>query len=240
MWLGDRSIGAVGSRVDERRIAVGSRVEAHEDPSVSGTKRVAAADVAEQTAEAEAVPSFDAIYREQRGRLLAVVRSVIGDSDELEDVLQLVFIEIHRCLPRFEGRSRLSTWLYRIAVNVALQHLRKRRRKRWLVLGPTGDEGRHEAAPVDDSLRAEDRALLREVVRSLDVLTDKKRVVWQLHELQGLEPQEIGEILEIPTNTVRSRLLAARREVMDDLERRGIVSVSGARDVAPLKKEAKP
>lgn len=182
-------------------------------------------------AEGEAVPSFEAIYREQRGRLFAVVRSVIGDSDELEDVLQLVFIEVHRCLPRFEGRSRLSTWLYRIAVNVALQHLRKRRRKRWLVLGPTGEEAKLHAAPGDDHLRAEDRALLREVMRSLDVLTEKKRVVWQLHELQGLEPQEIGEILDIPTNTVRSRLLAARKEVMDDLERRG---VTGQR------KEAKP
>jgi len=186
--------------------------------------------------EAEAVPTFETIYREQRGRLLAVVRSVVGESDELEDVLQLVFIEVHRCLPRFEGRSRLSTWLYRIAVNVALQHLRKRRRKRWLVLGPTGDEVKREATPVDDHLRAEDRALLREVMRSLDVLTDKKRVVWQLHELQGLEPQEIGEILDIPTNTVRSRLLAARHEVMEDLERRGILDPRATHN----RKEAKP
>lgn len=197
--------------------------------SAAATKPAAPAERAEE------VPSFETLYREQRGRLLAVVRSVIGESDELEDVLQLVFIEIHRCLPRFEGRSRLSTWLYRIAVNVALQHLRKRRRKRWLVLGPTGDEVKHEAAPVDDHLRAEDRALLREVMRSLDVLTEKKRVVWQLHELQGLEPQEIGEILEIPTNTVRSRLLAARNEVMEDLERRGILSRPN-----PKNKEAKP
>ncbi len=185
-------------------------------------------------AEAELeVPTFEAIYREQRGRLLAVVRSVIGDSDELEDVLQLVFIEIHRCLPRFEGRSRLSTWLYRISVNVALQHLRKRRRKRWLVLGAAGDEEKRHVSLVDDNLRLEDRQLLREVERALDVLSDKKRVVWQLHELQGLEPHEIGEILDIPMNTVRSRLLAARKEVMEDLERRGILAAKSGRPGRP-------
>jgi RNA polymerase sigma-70 factor (ECF subfamily) len=172
---------------------------------------------------AEVVPSFERIYREQQSRLFSVVRSVIGDSDEVEDVLQLVFIEIHRCLPRFEGRSRLSTWLYRIAVNVALQHLRKRRRKRWLVLGPTGEEEARLVSPRNDALRAEERELLSEVETSLKALSEKKRVVWQLHELQGLEPQEIADVLEIPMNTVRSRLLSARKDLMDDLERRGIL-----------------
>ncbi len=178
---------------------------------------------------AEVVPSFERIYREQQSRLFSVVRSVMGDSDEVEDVLQLVFIEIHRCLPRFEGRSKLSTWLYRIAVNVALQHVRKRRRKRWLVLGPTGDEDARVVSPRNDALRAEERELLSQVEESLKTLSEKKRVVWQLHELQGLEPQEIADVLEIPMNTVRSRLLSARKDLMDDLERRGILKTGERR-----------
>lgn len=177
--------------------------------------------------EAAAVPTFDAVYREHRGRLLAVVRSVIGPSDELEDVLQLVLIEIHRCLPRFEGRSRLSTFLYRIAVNVALQHLRKKRRRRWLILGPTGEETERQPALRNDLDTLEDRELLSQVQTSAKTLPEKKRIVWQLHELQGLDPQEIADILEIPMNTVRSRLLSARKELMDDLERRRIMPARG-------------
>ena len=165
---------------------------------------------------------FDVVYREHRTRLLSIVRGVIGPTDELEDVLQLVFIEIHRCLPRFEGRSRLTTWLYRIAVNVALQHIRRSRRKRWLVLGPTGDEETRAVSPLDEVQVKEDRELLGRVHESVGRLPDKKRVVWQLHELQGLEPQEIADILDIPLNTVRSRLLSARHELMEDLERRQV------------------
>ncbi len=165
---------------------------------------------------------FDAVYREHRTRLLSIVRGVIGPTDELEDVLQLVFIEIHRCLPRFEGRSRLTTWLYRIAVNVALQHLRRSRRKRWLVLGPSGDEEARAVSPLDEVQVMEDGELLARVHEAVGRLPDKKRVVWQLHELQGLEPQEIADILDIPPNTVRSRLLSARHELMEDLERRQV------------------
>jgi len=174
------------------------------------------------------VVDFDTVYREQRSRLLAIVRSVIGPSDELEDVLQLVFIEIHRCLPRFEGRSRLSTWLYRIAVNVALQYIRRKRRRRWLLLGPSNEEETHDQVATEgDSERAEDRQLLEKVQESVGKLSDKKRIVWQLHELQGMDPQEIADILDIPMNTVRSRLLAARRELMEDLEKRQVLPKRG-------------
>jgi len=171
--------------------------------------------------------SFDAVYREQRGRVLATVRSVIGASDEVEDVVQLVFIEVHRCLPRFEGRSKLSTWIYRIAVNVALQHLRKKKRHRWLTLGLTGDEDQRETSQRSLSAQLEDREVLQEVYASVDRLSEKKRVVWVLHELQGLEPQQIAEVLEIPMNTVRSRLLAARGEIMADLARRRVIPERG-------------
>ena len=181
------------------------------------TKTVTAEDDA-----AGAVP-FDAVYREQRGRVLATVRSVLGASDEVEDVVQLVFIEVHRCLPRFEGRSKLSTWIYRIAINVALQHLRKKKRHRWLSLGLTGDEDQRQASGRNLAAQIEDREILHEVYAAADKLSEKKRVVWVLHELQGLDPQQIAEVLDIPMNTVRSRLLAARHDVMADLTRRRVV-----------------
>ena len=164
---------------------------------------------------------FDTLYREQRHRVLGTVRSVLGPSDEIEDVVQLVFIEVHRSLARFEGRAKLSTWVYRIAVNVALQHIRRKKRRRWLMLGVTGNEVEREAGVGRPELRLEDRQLLERVYAAADKLSEKKRVVWVLHELQGLSPDEISDIVEVPMNTVRSRLLAARKEVKARLERDG-------------------
>ena len=181
------------------------------------------------SAVADAVPDFNTIYREQQGRVVAAVRTIIGVSDELEDVVQLAFIEVHRSLPRFQGRSKLSTWIYRIAINVALQHLRKKKRKRWLMLGNTGDELSREPSPTDDRQRLEDRELLRAVYRAADRLSEKKRTVWVLHELQGMEPGDIGEVLGIPMNTARSRLLAARREIKTELQRLGVLGPDGGR-----------
>ncbi len=186
------------------------------------------ADTDEQRAFA-AVPKFDTVYREQRGRVLGAVRAILGPSDEVDDVVQLAFIEIHRCLDRFEGRSRLSTWCYRIAINVALQHLRKKRRKRWLMLGTTGEEATEMAGAVHSAGRLEDRQILEKVYRAVDTLSEKKRVVWVLHELQGQDPGEIASVLGIPMNTVRSRLLAARRDLMDELARMGVAPDGGTK-----------
>ena len=171
---------------------------------------------------------FDALYREQKQRVLGTVRSVLGPSDEIEDVVQLVFIEVHRSLARFEGRAKLSTWVYRIAVNVALQHIRRKKRRRWLMLGARGDEAERQPSSGKPERRLEERQVLERVYAAVDRLNEKKRVVWVLHELQGLAPAEIAEVVEIPMNTVRSRLLAARKEVKARLEREGTLP-SGAK-----------
>lgn len=169
------------------------------------------------------VPRFDDVYREHRARLVSVVRSVIGHDSDLDDVMQLVFIEIHRSLPRFEARSKLTTWLFRLAVNVALQHVRKKKRGRWLSLIGFGEAPPERVSQPGEVGRLEGRELLRHVEQAIAELSEKKRVVWQLYELEGFEPAEIGEMLGIPLNTARSRLLSARRDIMDHLESRGLV-----------------
>ena len=181
------------------------------------------------TKSASAAVDFDALYREQRGRVLATVRSVLGPTDELEDVVQLVFIEVHRSLARFEGRAKLSTWVYRIAVNVSLQHICRKKRRRWLLLGATGDEAERMSAAGRPELRLEDRELLERVYAAADRLSEKKRIVWVIHELQGLSPHEVSEVLEVPMNTVRSRLLAARKEIKSRLLKDGTLSTEAGR-----------
>jgi len=168
-----------------------------------------------QLVERSNVADFDTIYREHGGRVLGAIRAVLGPSDEIEDLVQIAFLEIYRCLDRFEGRSKLSTWVYRIAVNIALQHIRKKKRKRWLVLGSTGEEVVRESGGLNEEARIEDRQMLEKVFAAVEKLSEKKRIVWTLHEVEGLSPQQISDILEVPFNTVRSRLLASRRDLMD-------------------------
>ena len=180
----------------------------------------------DDTSEVVAVPTFDEVYRDHRARLLSIVRSVVGHDADLDDVMQAVFIEIHRSLPRFEARSKLTTWLYRLAVNVALQHIRKRRRSRWLAFVGFGEQVPEPQTTVNEVGRLEGRELLRHVESAIAALPEKKRVVWQLYELEGFEPVEIGAMLGIPMNTARSRLLAARREILEHLERRGLLDAA--------------
>ena len=166
---------------------------------------------------------FERIYRQQRGRVLSVVRAVLGPhhGGETEDVVQLAFIEIHRSLPGFEGRARLTTWIHRITVNVALQHLRRIRRRRWLTLYSSVEGPAMEPRSAHPIELMEDREALRHVYAAADLIKEKKRVVWVLHEIQGKALQEISEILEVPLNTVRSRLVAAKREIRATLARKG-------------------
>ena len=117
----------------------------------------------------------------------------------------------------------MSTWIYRIAMNVALQHVRRLVRRRWLRLGASGTEADSWASRQDAVGRLEGRELLGRVYEAVDGLSAKKRAVWTLHELQGLDPGQISEILEIPVNTVRSRLIAARTEMKAALERAGVI-----------------
>lgn len=183
--------------------ALTNTLEARRVVPLGGTSKQTAANV-----------DFDKLYREQAGRVHGAIRAVLGPTDEIEDVVQVAFMEVHRSLARFEGRSKLSTWVYRIAVNVALQHIRKKKRQRWLVLGFTGEEFGRSPAKLNQVNRLEDRQVLTHVFDAVARLSEKKRIVWTLHEIEGLSPQDISEILSIPFNTVRSRLLSSRRELM--------------------------
>jgi RNA polymerase sigma-70 factor (ECF subfamily) len=139
-----------------------------------------------------------------------------GGRGDLEDVVQDVFIEAFRSIPRFRGDSKLSTWLYRICVNVALQRLRKKRRLGEVAL-PAGGTADGPALAETTSEETPERGLdvrrrLQAVYRILDELAPKKRVVFVLHEIEGREPREIADIVGAPVLTVRTRLHYARKE----------------------------
>ena len=159
------------------------------------------------------VPSFEVLYQEHRRVVIGAVRMIVGPHDELEDICQNAFIEIYRSLPRFQGRSSITTWMYGVAMRVALQYRRKLGRSRWLKLvkDDLGLEGQSAPHPVP---RLESREALRELDSLLTGLSEAKRVVFVLSDIQGCTNVEIAEILGINANTVRSRLHSARQEVL--------------------------
>jgi RNA polymerase sigma-70 factor (ECF subfamily) len=153
--------------------------------------------------------SLGEFYRTYRHDVARNLHRVLGPGRaDIDDVLQEVFIEVFRSIARFRGDSKISTWLYRVCVNVALQRLRKRKRLAE-VQTAEGPELRDDATP-QRSLEARERMAV--VYRILDELAPKKRVVFILHEIEGREPKEIAGIVGAPVLTVRTRLHYARKE----------------------------
>jgi RNA polymerase sigma-70 factor, ECF subfamily len=159
-----------------------------------------------QQGEREALGEF---YRQYRPEVTRNLMRVLGPGrGDVEDVLQDVFIEVYRSINRFRGDARLSTWLYRVCVNVALQRLRKRKR----LAEVPGDDLPERSSAETPERGLDNRRRLDAVYRLLDTLSPKKRVVFILHEIEGREPKEIAQIVGAPVLTVRTRLHYARKE----------------------------
>jgi RNA polymerase sigma-70 factor (ECF subfamily) len=134
-----------------------------------------------------------------------------GRRSDVDDLIQEVFLQVHRSIGRFHGKSRFSTWLYRVTVNVVLMHRRSARSRPTLVEQPeTMVPEDRQPLPDEQAARA---ARVRVFAKLLEELSEKKRVVFILHELEGMAAAEIAEVVEAPVLTVRTRLFYARREL---------------------------
>jgi RNA polymerase sigma-70 factor (ECF subfamily) len=162
--------------------------------------------------------AFEELVRAETGRLLAVTRRILPTEEDARDAVQDAFLFAFRSLDRFQGQSRLSTWLHRIAVNAALMKLRTKRRKREEPLEPLLptylDDGHHAErfAKWEDPTvmieRAENKALVR---RLIDELPDAYRTVLLLRDIEGLDTEETAKLLDTTPNAVKVRLHRARQ-----------------------------
>lgn len=131
---------------------------------------------------------------------------------DCEDVVQEVFVQVHKSLKDFRGDAKFSTWLHRVTVNVVLMH-RRAARSRPMFSGEVPASLASDHASDAPDLQAERHERLRAFARLLDRLAEKKRTVFVLHDLEGLPPSEISAIVDAPVLTVRTRLFYARREL---------------------------
>lgn len=152
----------------------------------------------------QAFAAFEALYRAHfRFVWRSLARLGVPERD-LADAVQEVFLVVHKKLCVLDAESRVTTWLYAIALRVASDR-RRRASERHEVLGDAPE--RTTAAPTDSSELAERRALLE---RTLAALPLEQRAVFTLFELEGLAGEEIAKLLDVPVATVHSRLRLAR------------------------------
>lgn len=177
--------------------------------------------------------AFEQLVRNTTPRLLAVARRITGNDEDARDAVQEGFISAFRALGKFEGHSRLSTWLHRIVVNAALMRLRSKRLKPEESIEdllPVYDaRGYHvdepstwDAIRVEDVERGEDAppsATTKLVREALDRLPETYRTVLLLRDIEGLDTQETADALGVTANAVKIRLHRARQAFKTLVER---------------------
>ncbi len=170
---------------------------------------------------------FEVLMRRYNARLFRVARSITGDDDEAEDVMQEAYVRAWTKLDQFEGRASFATWLTRIAVHEALARGRRRRRERprgaWAGDGEEGGGGMSEQvrddAPGPQEL-ASGHELQELLEQAVDALPDAGRVVFVLREVEGLSGAETAAALDLTEGAVKVRLHRARAALRRELEAR--------------------
>lgn len=166
--------------------------------------------------------AFDALVRKYQHRIVALIGRYIADWSECQDVAQETFIRAYRALPNFRGDAQFYTWLHRIAVNTAKNHLVAQNRR-----PPTDDIDAGDAEQFDTGTRLRDtdtpeHELLRQeiertVMHAVEGLPEELRTAITLREVDGLSYEEIAHRMDCPIGTVRSRIFRAREAIDTEL-----------------------
>ena len=163
--------------------------------------------------------AFDLLVRRYQSKILLLVGRYIRDPGESQDVAQEAFIKAYRALPGFRGESAFFTWLYRIAINTAKNHLQSRSR----LPVSDGDVDIEDAEQLDSAPRLKDQEtpehlLLTEelgavITAAIEELPEELRTAILLREMDGLSYEEIADVMACPVGTVRSRIFRAREAI---------------------------
>lgn len=171
------------------------------------------------------VASFDQLILKYRERVFGVIYNMTSNREDASDLTQDAFIKAFQSINRFQGQSSFFTWLYRIAVNSTLTHLRKNRLRTFFSLEKVDENDRQSAEVIEaltDTAGAERDTFVRELQErlneALQKLSIKHRTVVTLFEIDGLSHQEIAEIMKCSVGTVRSRLHYAKQLLQAELQ----------------------
>ncbi|MEA3302813.1 MAG: RNA polymerase sigma factor RpoE [Pseudomonadota bacterium] len=162
--------------------------------------------------------AFDLLVLKYQQKVAGVVSRYLHNQADIQDVVQEAFIKAYRALPKFRGDSAFYTWLYRIAINTAKNHLVSRSRR-----PPGSDVDAEVAEQLDVGGRLQSRAtpedllMMKEVESAIwdaiNALPDELRTAITLREIDGMSYEEIAQAMDCPVGTVRSRIFRARETI---------------------------
>lgn len=177
-----------------------------------------------QQVQAGEVAAFNRLILKYRERLYSVIYNMTGNREDTADLAQDTFIKAFQSINRFQGNATFFTWLYRIAVNSTVTHLRKNRLRTFFSLEKVVEEGKNSEiiAALTDKSGAERDTFVKELQEKLNDALQKlsisHRTVITLFEIDELSHAEIAEVMDCSVGTVRSRLHYAKQLLQAELQ----------------------
>jgi len=162
--------------------------------------------------------AFATLVRKYQSKVLTLATRILDSRSEAEDIAQDIFVKIFQSLHDFRGASRFSTWLYRIAVNHCLNHLRRRTRQQQTLVMTDAVEWTQESQASNPYRTLEQKERWVLVQAKLQELSLEHRTIILLRDFEGLSYDEIADVLQLESGTVKSRLHRARMELKALLE----------------------
>ncbi len=176
-------------------------------------------------AQKEDKEAFEALVLRHQNRVFAVAGGILRNREDVEDIAQQVFLKAYFSIKRFDQRAAFSTWLYKITVNECWDLLRKRKVRPLVTEADLSEEQAQmyqaSSEATDGRPDASERLAAREQVEDLlSCLDERDRTMLVMKEVQGFAVEEIAEIMELNTNTVKVRLFRARQKITERARRR--------------------
>ena len=168
--------------------------------------------------------AFDALIRLYDQNVLRLALQVVGSPEEARDLYQEAFLKVYRSIRHFRSEAKFSTWLYRVVMNVCLDHLRRQKTRKEVPV-PQAEEGEPEflqTVPDDRPTLDPERAthsqeISRRIHEALERLNPRERMVFELKHYQGLKLRAIGEICKTSEQTVKNCLFRATQKLRTEL-----------------------
>ena len=161
------------------------------------------------------VEAFESLYRQHAARIYTLACRIAGSAEDGEDLLQEIFLQAYRKLGTYKGDAAIGTWLYRLAVNHCLDYVRGRAAKMKKLTDTLDGEHSHQPLAPRETLDAR-----LDLERALERLPDGCREAFVLHDIEGLDHREVGQLLGIAEGTSKSQVFKARARLRTFLEGR--------------------
>jgi RNA polymerase sigma-70 factor (ECF subfamily) len=169
--------------------------------------------------------AFQILVNRHQASVLNMIYRFMGDRSKSEDLAQETFLQVWRAAKSYQRKSKFTTWLYRICVNLCLNEIKSARRKKWLQFFQNAPDSKHpeNESLLDESPNPEDRLLARErnqqITNALQALPENQRIALILKRYDDLSYEEISRILHCSVSAVDSLLVRAKRTLQKKLEK---------------------